>query len=84
MLLVVIATVVLLESADDCCGEMYNAAVLLDRSSIEEHVRDPDENIFLVIAVGLGTDLVLCFFIPSMEKGTRFNRGKYLTTTFKV
>lgn len=51
---------------------------------MDGHVRDPDEKIFLVMAVGLGIDLVLCFFTPSMEKGICFNRGKDLTTTFKV
>ena len=87
MLLVVIAAVVPLESADDCRGEMYNAAVLLDRSSMDGHVRDPDEKIFLVIAVGLGIakeGLMPCFFTPSVEKGICSNRGKYLITTLKV
>lgn len=66
---------------------MYNAPVLLDRSSMDGHVRDADEKSFLVIAIGLGAeseDLMLCFFTPSMEKGTCSSRGKLLTTTLKV
>lgn len=54
--LIIVAATALLESSDDCCGEMYNAAVLLDRSSMDGHVRDADEKIFLVIAVCLGIE----------------------------
>ena len=84
MLLVVVAAIVLLETSDDCRGEMYNAAVLLDRSSTDEHVRDADEKSFLVIAIGLGIESEDLIFTPSMEKGICSSRGKLLTTTLKV